>query len=309
MEIITLSNGQQSDGVISREWLERHYLGPTGAEGLHRMILPWATAISLSPKRDGSSNKGNRGGEWDMGVNSLREAQALARGDGWRDGWARVQQEFLRLSARLRASRLAPETRLRPVPYRVPHMDMGRVIAGRPDCWVQRRHTGHIQPGGHGQIVRLLVDIAADARVSAEIMASRGMAIMLAAEGLRAIGKTPIITVGVHIRSRTENKTKFQLLCPLPSTLTPSQSMFALGHPAFFRRIGFSWIEHCPHYTGKSYGKIYQPNRDTALADLTVLSSSCVGATGLPAVEWASPSSVEQWVLALLASQGVEVRS
>lgn len=290
------------DGQIPSEFTTRHFQGPDSA-GTQILHLDYRTAISLSSLRYQESEKAEAAKNWDFKT-GLSSARAMATRGGWPKGWELITERLTRLRGRIKGKRLRPEYRSQVVPYRVPQINMTAFLAGDPRVYRNRKPSGTPQTATNGNLVTIYVDLATSCGVDATRFCARGTAILLAVEGLRLAGKTPQVIIGIGID--THDGHRWGVRVALPPTLTGPELAFWLAHPAGFRRIGFTWIEHLPISAGPGYGRPVELPYASCKADLAVTSSACLTKNGRAAVEWASDAAVEQWVLSILADQGVE---
>lgn len=149
---------------------------------------------------------------------------------GWPDGRRAMQVMSDQLKAQSRS--VKPE----PV-YDVigeGGIDAGLLMAGDPECFLDWRDGEQIQQSA-GPVIKIVVDVAVSGGIGAEMIKTRGAAILALIDTLEASGRR--VELEAIFYCRTSRK---QLTIPLKAAdypLQPDQVAYALAHPAFMRRF------------------------------------------------------------------------
>ena len=202
------------------------------------------------PYRESSREQASR--SWDLNA-GYEGALAMAR-TGWLEGAQRAQEALAALPP------ASPAPAYKNDFYgHMPHVP--RFCAGAPDNMI--RHTNPPR-AGWSKVLTLVVPLAANCDTNAEYMANYGLGLaqyvnQLETDGVRvevlAAISLEISGKRVAFSWRFKEADQYLDLCALA---------FSVGHPAMFRRLGFSLIERCTARPIRSYGKA----RDTCLSDL-----------------------------------------
>jgi hypothetical protein len=212
----------------------------------------------ISRNKQGVSNVcKTRGDRYFFWTDTYEEAESLLR-TGWTDGVKQVANKrdglnaFLDAAKAVKAAEFAWDTT-------GDFWDIGRVLSGEPEC------AGSIFPTGEQQSARVAsirYNVCVSGSVDAKVIAARGIAVLVAVDLLESCG----IRCEVIVAQGTDNHEldlNFNVVVKQPNEVVdPDRLAFTVGHPAFFRRFGFRFMELYGHNPGgcvpsrlQDYGK------------------------------------------------------
>jgi len=205
------------------------------------------------------------GSEDFYGTRTFEEATKLAR-DGWAEGAARVQS--IRASLGEVISTLVA-ARAESIGYDVAgdYVDVGRFLSGEPECFgVRVCDESQSKP-----VVRINVNTAVSASVSASAIFGRGAAILAAIDVIEATGSR-VEVWAVNCNATFNGKTVHETYVLIKSASQPidiDRLAFAFCHQSSHRRLSFSVFEHygiragesCPHEVSITEGINTRPAR------------------------------------------------
>lgn len=178
-------------------------------------------------------------------------------------------------------------------------LDVATFLNGEPECW-QRFDT--VIAENHGtRILRIVVNGFFSSGIHSSVIMRRGAIIaslisLLELANIRTelILHTPFITAGFGITVKTTLKTADQ-------PLDLARLIFAVGHPANFRRISFSQYEQHPQTWEPGYGSPYDfPPKEQG--------DIYFGCMSFDATQWASDERAQEWLLKTIKEQGIIVK-
>lgn len=271
-----------------------------------------AYVATTTPTVAGGLSSHDPASSWNGNVSWARSL-ALAV-EGWTEGEQRIRELSRRLEAHITHRIVREEFN-----YDVEGMafDVARFLNGEPEHWI-RPEEATVTTDHGSKHVKLVVNISASSAVSPEAIIARGAAVAALVELLEyadhrvevwitnpssaahRYGEAyapPIYVCDVKVKSFDQ---------PLDMGLLA----FALAHPATLRRLMFaaqecadpSIVKYVTH--SNSYG--YPTENDAAKAEAGIyLPGSKLWDS---AADWTSPESVETWILAELAKQGIVLR-
>ncbi len=164
---------------------------------------------------------------------------------GWADGVARVNKHREGLSAFIAAAKTA-KSRTFGWDVTGDFIDVGRVLSGEPECCGQEFESGETVST---KVVSIRLNQCVSGAVSADAIAARGVAVLVAVDLLESCGircevvcSTATSGHGLHLTANVVAKRPGEIV-------DPDRLAFTVAHPSFFRRFGFRWMElygHCP---------------------------------------------------------------
>lgn len=235
---------------------------------------------------------------------------------GWPEGVTAAQGILSRLERELPLVAVRRKIN-RPgvVPYGGTMINLPAVLQGRPDTWIQRRDSEELVKGS--KIVRLGMATVVSAGVSEDVMMARASAVYALAETLRRYGKQLHVEVMAQFSFKYDTCYVWTAL-PAGASLDANKLVFALGHPAFARRIAFALAEMTPAaYHDRSNTEGYGDHQH--ICDVTtsfpavarsydiLVDSECYveSTTGRQRLQWTNPEHQVRWIMAMLRRQGV----
>lgn len=263
----------------------------------------WGDAVAYArttERTPGSGRSSDRSGdgEWSGNTRDLEHALAIAE-SGWKEGRERVQAMTQRLEIRM-VNRIVRQE----IMFETEGMDfeLGRYLSGEPEFWFkpQDAQIADYQGTRH---VKIVVNICASSGIPGACLEARGSA------------AAALVNLLEYADCRVELWTmdcrgEFAWECKIKSYDQPldlDRVAFALAHPASLRRMGFKISETADASIAKSVGNHgYGVPRLRTHPDASITLAPAQLWNG--DVQWQSPESVETWVLAQLAAQGVVLR-
>jgi len=141
---------------------------------------------------------------------------------------------------------------------------VGRYLTGQPKFYRQQVRTSRPK-------LDLFMSISVHCQWTGDEFLNRGLAMLKVIERYEDRGYDVLLTA--HITSNYDKDGEDAFMCfeiPLKAAgmvLDKDLVMFAMAHPAFFRRIGFSMIEYfAPESTAGGYGRSVTDNTSLAVA-------------------------------------------
>jgi hypothetical protein len=285
-----------------------------------RYTLPEAGALAILPAgAHPNENKHWLSRSWDAPKSAgwdnntgLPGAVSLLE-NGWREAPQQFHNLFRRLRLELETDRADVEYQFAPAGDEV---DVTRYLAGERDCFLESRVT--TKPGD-SPVVRLYVSCSAAWTIDAALILRRGAAVTALCDALERSGKSVEISMVCSVTSRNaKNEWQGKAISLEIAVkraweyMRPDRLAFALGHPAFLRRIVMRLMEQIP-----------APWRDRYTLPVSAYGTPCdaaeyvsKAALYLPALVGNNPASYEPfgddkttaaWLRTTLAAQGVKV--
>lgn len=193
-----------------------------------RTMMPWYSPPSSKREDDA---------EWHGG--SVAEVATLAR-----HGWEGVVAETDALASRITDAVVKQRVITRWEQQRDVaggRVDVGRYLAGEPDCMIRSRRR---QRRGAAKVVRIVVPTTYSASVSEDVVRRRGAAVVALVDVLNRAGNRLEIWSWNQImigNNRESIATKVQ---DAADPVNMGRIMFALAHPGMLRRIVFGVQEN-----------------------------------------------------------------
>ncbi len=179
--------------------------------------------------------------------------------------------------------------------------DMGLYTSGAPEHWM--RTETHIQDGVGKKHLRVVFNYSASGGVGTNALQLKGAAIASMIQALELSGiRCELVTVDTSVQD-TQAYENYVTLKHFNQPLDIDRVIFAMGHPAMLRRIGFAVQEGCEEWCSNYHGSYGCPYdvEDKNKGDLYIAAS----AYNMP--DWNNADSVVKWALATMKAQGVAV--
>lgn len=203
---------------------------------------------------------------WDLSL-GYEGARTLAR-DGWKEG----ARNFTTNLASLPAINTDNEWRHDVAGYRV---DVPRFCAGLPNHMVSQKRNKGATP-----IVTIVVATCGNCNQRAQYMSNYGIAVARYVDELEQSGTS------VELLTAFTTNIKGDLTCEMVTIKEAGDILdygtisFAVGHPAFFRRLGFALRERLPKGIKTSAG--YGNTRTVTADDIANLGRPAFRLNGMP---------------------------
>lgn len=186
-----------------------------------------------------SQDTGRRDFFW---TETYAEAEGLVA-KGWADGVARVNKHRDGLAAFLAAAKTA-KSKTFGWDVTGDFIDVGRVLSGEPECCGQEFDHGDTVSK---KVVSIRLNQCVSGAVSADAIAARGVAVLVAVDLLESCGircevicSTATEGHGLHLTANVTVKRPNEVV-------DPDRLAFIVAHPSSFRRFGFRWMELYGH--------------------------------------------------------------
>lgn len=204
----------------------------------------WTDFVEAAAKdapRNGLASRRTGDRAW-SGTHNFEEALKLAR-EGWPDGVEKTRGVMDQLDQALFTEVLRPQPKQDVTGQ---WFDPGLVAEGVPECcyeWSEVRQSG--------PAVKVVLSGAVSAGVSSQTIINRGAAVCAFIQALELAGRQS----EVWLCMRTSGWEYQVCVKQADNPLQLDQLCYALQHPATFRRLCFSEMEHTGHPgAGGSYG-------------------------------------------------------
>ena len=178
---------------------------------------------------------------WCLGVD-FADAVKLAK-----TGWTKHMAAVLKRRDLLvkRVARQVPKTA---VVYDVEGLDfdIGRVMDGEPEHWVDMVADTSVESGKGGKLRRVVVNVSNDYRVKAKAIVAKGILITSLVALMEFSGMNVQVELGSAIRSE-RGAFRWQWVAPFKrysDALNIPKIMYAVAHPTMLRRLVFGLKEN-----------------------------------------------------------------
>jgi hypothetical protein len=185
--------------------------------------------------------------------------------------------------------------------------DVGLVMTGQPEAWLQVVETEEECKGG--KLVTIGLNCSVSAAVSASVIRQRGAAVMALVQLLEQAGRSVCVKVGIGLNGADDPSFSLcasVILKAFGEALDEDKLAFWLVCENAFRRCLFRLMESTPIWKGLGaeveggYGKIKRdwnpPETDIALGSMTAFSET----------EW-TEAKARGWIEEQLKAQGVSL--
>jgi len=190
--------------------------------------------VENNPHTGYSSNKAD---SWVDGGRTANLADAVRTAD---EGWTEVRPQIDKTLAEVQeqvGARMEKVSRT-VVGLAGGAVDMGRFLAGRPDCMVGFRR---VPSARHGRIVRIVYDYGANSRVSAAEMLRRGAIVAVLVDTLATLGLSVELVGETTVKiGREDTHTTLVNLHNATDPLDINALAYAIAHPSMLRRLTFA---------------------------------------------------------------------
>lgn len=246
-------------------------------------------------KRRTGSRSSKRGSA--LGTETWKEAVALAA-TGDVEGAARIEK----LAARLRVT----SSVMRPMPVRSKRggrLSMAAYLSGHPAPYVKLTASPAIRDG-RGPVVRIVVNASASYMVTTSVLARRGAAIVALAEAIEKSGRRVEIETVIGVKGRGTGRAVFRIMVKRADRpINLPHLSFAIAHPAFLRRFGFSATERLPEGMSR-YGGSYGMPADVPIPEGSLYFGRMLGGES----DWVSDDRAVDYVRRTAEEYGVAFR-
>lgn len=260
----------------------------------------WAEWLELTlqaPKKAGSSRR-ESGDDW--AGSSWAGAVAMATGEGYSD----VLPDADRIAAKVSetvATDLFQTTFQSSWDVAGAEVDMGRFLAGEPECMIE---STPLRISRQGRAVRIVVPISVSGSIGADLIMRRGAAVMAFADVLARAQHPLEIWAGFKSTGRGGLTCTYMIQVQAANApLDPGRIMYALAHPSMLRRLTFSAMEHenASAWSTWSVGRGYGMPSGNVQDDLADLEGNAIILPMLQRDDWSETDSVA-WIERQLAT-------
>lgn len=232
--------------------------------------------------------------------NSFDHAKELAFG-GWKEGAETINK----LRASIKPKGLNPRSYVRRSVVGPGTFNMGAIVQGRPDAYVQLRKTNEIQHG-KGKIIRIVENVVVSGGIRPEVIEMRGAAMVALADSLESQGRRCEIILAMGTSFDYQGKAvreTFITVKKASDRVNIPKLAFAMAHPSMLRRFYFAQLELDTIETGYEWSPGFGYPADVNHDDATVyLASMTYGDTRFDTVNRA-----REWVRDELHKQGIRL--
>lgn len=264
-------------------------------------LLEYVEANSLKTRNNNSHEIAI--GDW-HGTRNWRDAVKLAV-NGWEEG-ALLAEKFSSQFLDVVASLLKIDDYFYDVNGQ--DFDLDRVLIGEPECWLQTEQIEVKAPANH--TLRVAVNIGASAMVPASVLVRKGAATIALVRLLEKTRRSVEIVAFSNAQREMFDFNKPVMgseFCNVSVTLKNagedvdlSKLAFGLAHPSMLRRLMFAVRERTWVNLPSNYG--FSTDYLKPECDIYVGASSAFNAA------FETEEGAEQWILAELTKQGVELK-
>lgn len=234
-------------------------------------------------------------------TNSLAEAAALVE-RGWPEGAAKVSEWSNRLDC-FAAATAAAKSKAFNWDVTGDFVDVGKYMTGEPECFGSEDNDGE---QSSSRVVSIRINACVSGALQADAIVARGVAVLVAVDVLESLGRRCEILVsqsthtGGHTMSGSVPNLHLDANVCVKRAGEPvdlDRLAFAVAHPAFFRRLGFKFMElngHSP--SGCNVWSMSDKGKRPGVIEVDEL-VTCVSL---------NQASLQEHVLEILKSCGVE---
>lgn len=246
-----------------------------------------------TPKFNGGLCSRKSSDNWWSGTPNFDAAVNVAR-----NGWMDAEKKTAKLTAAL-FDKVSSLVKREYYSYDVTGLDfdMGLLMDGRPECWVKEEtKTEDTQ----GRILRVVFNGFYSAGVDADVLIARGAAVSALIELLEFSGTRVEVVHHTPFRDIIQFRT---VIKTADQPLDIGRLAFAVGHRSMFRRIMFSCLEQNPAERTADGGRYGMPHQ----LDAEHQGDIYIDCAGYGDPQWENPEIAQQWIVAQLKKQGVEI--
>lgn len=244
------------------------------------------------------SRASNHSGAWTMGLD-FDEAVKLAV-----EGWTEGAENIKKISDVFRDS--SGDRFKKEIVYDVQGgncMDIGRAIAGLPECFMVWQDSTEHESVTTGSIISIIVNICYAWNINAKDIMARGQYIVALVDCLETAGFQTEIRAQVITTSKQKDVLQqTYTLKKAGDVLDLAQVAFALAHPAFLRRINFANTEQLNKKTRERFSITQNGNYGLSNKGETQRKENEIE---LAAEVFANDSEATKWLTDTLSSFGM----
>jgi hypothetical protein len=241
--------------------------------------------------------------EW-SGTDAWPEALKLAR-EGWKEGAAKAMPMVNSITASV-AARVVQETVITQDYPNSLGFSVPALLSGTPDYWYA--FNPQASDTRNSPQIKLSISLCQSGGVPAKVMEMKGAALAAIANALELSGKSVQIQADYTTSRNGGYISDVIIIKNYGEPLDLTQIIFAIGHAASLRRIGFSMWEQSPQAIRsqvgvQSFGGYGMPTdcKEESRGSIHIPSSYLYDGD----VDWNNRGSVEKWISAKLESCGV----
>lgn len=249
-----------------------------------------------------SSHREDEGSGW-AGTKSFDEALKLAR-VGWPEGLAEINKFIVKFESVIAGLLPVPEVQF---DVTGDWLDIGRFLSGEPEDWGSLRDTEDTVETNNAKIVRLCLNMTANAGFDVKTIQRRGAACVALMHMLELTGRSCHLDI-VEAATSTRRQEWYITVKRAGETLSPEQIAFAAVNGSMLRRFSFAVTEKMPEQMGRelgagsSYGSAAQILRQEDY-DIYMPALEGWGDSG----DFSSEKKSIEWVLKTLRQQGIPI--
>jgi hypothetical protein len=194
-------------------------------------------------------------------------------------------------------------------------LDIGRFCADDPECFIKFENE-IVEVPSHPRLLRVVFNIAASCGISKEIMTAKGAAVAALIELLEFAGNRvevillPFCGNVTYINEPAEWFNSV-LVKAFDQPLELARLIFAIAHPASFRRLGFTLIENgsldAQSHFRHNYGYPADVSLDT-LKEYNLTTDLYFASSAYGQPDWQNQEAVKKWIFETLKAQGVQIK-
>jgi hypothetical protein len=237
--------------------------------------------------------------QW-SGTRTFADAVALAQ-DGWKHGANMVAELVTSITSKV-TGHLQDATMYLDTTTNY-CWDMASAVAGVPQCGI------NFSPTEDKKLVRIVVDCNTSAGVDSSVMLRKAAAIAALVAALEQCNFDAEVIVAFHLRGYRDRKESIQCAVMVKTAgraVDLDILAYALGHPAFYRRIIFNWMEQ--FYANAEYTELIANGAYGHILPLTGLSGDItIGYSMYGDSRWTNSATAAKWILEELKNQGVQI--
>lgn len=181
--------------------------------------------------------------------------------------------------------------------------DVGRVVEGDPDCWIQEDNTTDIDRQGKGNIIRIVINTASSAGVRTEFHTRRCGAILALSQLLETLGFYTQFEITTAIQVGAD-KIEFRTVAKRPHQMFNIAALAYWASQYMERHIDFAICETIPQCVRKS-----KKNGGTTHYGWPIGTHDggdiCFDRGYMGDTNWHSDEAAREYIIQQLAKQGV----
>lgn len=240
-------NSVNIQGTSTQSPVDYHYK----CESLGEFMEQASSSAPHSTMRSSSKNVyGNY--SWDLGTD-LNQAIKLLE-NGWPEGSKKVTE----LSAELGVENLVEQTCTILEPdFSGSILDVGEYINGNPEHFLEYTESEVPKP-----VIKICVPLSISACENAQSLVNRGVAMLALIDAIELTGASTEVWVNSYISAKDQYRILSEIkIKASEEPFDVDKLAFIIAHPAFYRRIYFSFVENMNNrivsdiVNGRGYGR------------------------------------------------------